>query len=193
MKKGIDSWVSLKVTPTELRLSTTLSAGQSFTWVSTGHREWAGVLGGHLLSLRQSSQGDVEFSAPLESISEASARDLLVSYFQLQVPLGPLYASWAASDPKNFAKKALSFPGLRILRYDASPIDCELHLTIPHHKTDKIPLKLHLHSSARLITTSRESLEWCRLSPGSLALTLAPGVIRTFTPFPLYKLSLETA
>lgn len=119
MKKGIDCrWISLKVPATELRLSTTLSAGQSFTWVSTGHKEWAGVLEGHLLALRQSSLGDVEFCAPLETLSEASARDLLVSYFQLHIPLGPLYASWAASDPKNFAKKALSFPGLRILRYD---------------------------------------------------------------------------
>jgi hypothetical protein len=122
MKKGMKRWNSLKVTATELRLSTTLSAGQSFTWVSTGHREWAGVLGGHLLSLRQSSQGDVEFCAPLGSISEASARDLLVSYFQLQIPLGPLYESWSESDPKNFAKKAISFPGLRILRYDGSPM-----------------------------------------------------------------------
>ncbi len=114
--RGVPPWISLSVPPKELRLSTTLSAGQSFSWIPTGPKEWSGVIGGHLLCLRQ-LRGQIVFCSPLESLSESEGRALLADYFQLHISLDALYADWAARDPNNFAKRAVSFPGLRILRW----------------------------------------------------------------------------
>lgn len=44
--------------------------------------------------------------------------DLVKTYFNLTVSLTALYASWSASDP-NFARRAPSFTGIRILNQDA--------------------------------------------------------------------------
>ncbi|KAJ3016613.1 8-oxoguanine glycosylase ogg1 [Thoreauomyces humboldtii] len=112
--KGL--WHSLRVTPAELRLDTTLNCGQSFRWRATGESQWTNVLGEPptIVSLRQ-TEFDVEFQAQGPSAPDA-VRDMLRDYFQLEVDLKALYTRWN-TDP-NFKKKAGAFNGIRILRQD---------------------------------------------------------------------------
>ncbi|KAI8823472.1 DNA N-glycosylase [Fimicolochytrium jonesii] len=119
-------WESLRVTPADLRLDTTLNCGQSFRWVKTGEEEWTSVLKGKIVSLRQ-EESDILFklheqtagdefatTAPLES--QEAFRPVLEDYFQLNVDLKGLYEKWKMD--LNFKKKASFFAGIRILRQD---------------------------------------------------------------------------
>lgn len=109
-------WRSLQVPPNELRCDVTLVCGQSFRWRSVGHSMWRGVLGSHVVTLRQTAQ-DVLY----QSIPDANIDDALRDYFQLHVPLAPLFRRWSKADSR-FARVAPAFTGLRVLRID--PVEC---------------------------------------------------------------------
>lgn len=57
-------------------------------------------------------------SAAAASPGQDDTLKLVQTYFNLPVSLTALYASWSASDP-NFARRAPSFAGIRILNQDA--------------------------------------------------------------------------
>ena len=113
-------WHSLNVPPTELRILTTLQSGQSFRWTLTQDNQqtiFTSVLQSHLICLFESST-DVFYGCPLDSSKSTidRVREILVDYFQLKVPLEPLYKQWSLVD-ENFKRKCRGFPGLRILRW----------------------------------------------------------------------------
>ncbi|KAI8999831.1 DNA glycosylase [Gaertneriomyces semiglobifer] len=109
----MSAWYSLDVSPTQLRIDTTLNCGQSFRWVKTGDNEWTSVLSNKLISLRQTEE-DILYN-PHTSDAD-TVRALLYDYFQLDVDLEKLYAHW--KQDANFALKASSFTGLRTLQQD---------------------------------------------------------------------------
>ncbi|TPX59910.1 hypothetical protein PhCBS80983_g02136 [Powellomyces hirtus] len=109
----MNTWHSLDVPRTELRLNTTLKCGQSFRWRTTGENEWSGVLRDRIITLQQSDH-DVLFKADEGSVG--ATREILKDYFQLEVNLEALYAKW--NQDQNFKKKSGEFAGIRILRQD---------------------------------------------------------------------------
>lgn len=109
-------WRSLEVPPEELRCDVTLVCGQSFRWKPVAENEWRGVIGSWVVTLRQTAGEVFYYSVPDDDIAP-----LLRDYFQLHIPLAPLYRRWAEADAR-FAMIAPAFPGLRVLRTD--PVEC---------------------------------------------------------------------
>lgn len=109
-------WRALETPPTELRCDVTLVCGQSFRWKTVAESTWRGVIGSCIVTLRQTAR-DVLY----HSIPEMDIIPLLQDYFQLHVPLAPLYRQWSEADTR-FAAIAPAFPGLRVLRID--PTEC---------------------------------------------------------------------
>ena len=127
------AWTSLRVNARELRLDTTLENGQCFGWRRQPGNEpvWVGVLGAHVLALRQADD-DCMFrcvggpavaakDAVAAAAEEAAVVTQLRDYFQLDEPLRPLYSHWAAADHR-MAAVAEVVPGMRVLRQD--PAEC---------------------------------------------------------------------
>ena len=123
------------VHPLELRLENTLENGQCFGWRrqpgDSSEPVWVGVLGEHVLALRQ-TEDDCMFrcvggpavaakDAVAAAAEEAAVVTQLRDYFQLDEPLRPLYSHWAAADHR-MAAVAEVVPGMRVLRQD--PAEC---------------------------------------------------------------------
>ncbi|KAH6630713.1 DNA glycosylase [Chaetomium sp. MPI-SDFR-AT-0129] len=134
MAVKVAEWRKLPLSLTELCIDTTLRCGQSFRWRKIDE-EWHCVLGGRIISLKQDTS-HLHYrvtwpkTGPKPTITsppslthgitspEDDTESLLRSYFALSVPLSSLYKQWAASDA-NFARRAPSFTGIRILNQDA--------------------------------------------------------------------------
>ncbi|KAI9484198.1 MAG: DNA glycosylase [Benjaminiella poitrasii] len=108
-------WKDLCISSNELRLNT-LRCGQSFRWKQLNDH-WISVLNGKLIVLKETPSsvlyGDYDGNQEQEkTIGE------LRDYFQLdRVSLEECYERWSRLDA-NFAKKAVHFKGIRILRQD---------------------------------------------------------------------------
>ncbi|PVV01028.1 hypothetical protein BB560_004570, partial [Smittium megazygosporum] len=104
-------WHDLKVAPIELRLYYTLMFGQAFRWKPIDKNIWACALWEKIIALKE-TDSSVFFSVIGRKKSENKVdlnkeaefvRGKLSEYFQLEVPLGSLCASWVKIDP-NFEK-----------------------------------------------------------------------------------------
>jgi hypothetical protein len=122
-------WRSLGVGRAELCLDLTLLTGQSFRWRKTGPSQYTGVVGAHLVSLRQVCD-EVEFCHHASSSSSssrgvnASVNDVekeLREYLNLDTCLVALYADFTAADAR-FAAVAPFIAGARLLRQP--PLEC---------------------------------------------------------------------
>lgn len=117
-------WRSLGVGRAELCLDLTLLTGQSFRWRKTGLSQFTGVVGAHLVSLRQVSD-EVEFLHHASScMAKASASDVekeIREYLNLDTILVDLYAEFTAADAR-FAAVAPFVGGARLLRQP--PLEC---------------------------------------------------------------------
>ncbi|KAL2629948.1 hypothetical protein R1flu_014634 [Riccia fluitans] len=112
-------WRSLGISPTELNLALTVVTGQTFRWRSTGDSQYTGVVGSHLISLRQSAE---EISFLVHSRDEdARAEDELRDYLNLGTSLEELYAEFTLADVR-FAAVAPYLTGARLLRQN--PVEC---------------------------------------------------------------------
>ncbi|CEQ39788.1 SPOSA6832_01333, partial [Sporobolomyces salmonicolor] len=142
----------LPVLPNELQLAAVLKSGQSFRWHRSSPltatlpdsapssqaipspleaEEWAFPWGDRTVVLRQDELGlhyrslyppAPPHSAFLADLAADTTRKLLISYFNLDTPLAPLYQRWGETDPK-FAKKVQGpvgerLRGIRVLRQD---------------------------------------------------------------------------
>ncbi|GAA5863787.1 hypothetical protein JCM1840_005766 [Sporobolomyces johnsonii] len=142
----------LPVLPNELQLAAVLKSGQSFRWHRSSPlsatlpdsapssqanpfpleaEEWAFPWGDRTVVLRQDELGlhyrslyppAPPHSAFLADLAADTTRKFLVSYFNLDTPLAPLYQQWGETDPK-FAKKVQGsagerLRGIRVLRQD---------------------------------------------------------------------------
>jgi N-glycosylase/DNA lyase len=140
-------WIDLQITPDELRCSSTLTNGQCFNWMvvmddkadlkctssvsslsssawgTHNETEWIGVVDNMVLSLRETPT--TTFCRVLHAEdNDGTPNDIphfLSSYFQMEVPLAPLYSSWAQCD-NRLSKIAAVIPGVRIIRQN--PVEC---------------------------------------------------------------------
>lgn len=137
-------WVDLQITPDELRCSSTLTNGQCFNWMvvtddtaglepmsstsssawgTHNETEWIGVVDDMVLSLRETPT--TTFCRILypedNDRTPKDVQQFLSSYFQLEVPLAPLYSYWAQRDDR-LAKISAVIPGVRIIRQN--PVEC---------------------------------------------------------------------
>jgi N-glycosylase/DNA lyase len=145
-------WIDLQVPPEELRPSSTLTTGQCFQWIAIEAQEHIDNDGNHFKGDMESSITKETLSSAWGShkatawIGVVEERVLLIketpdttlvrvvhgstdgitnmlhSYFQLQIPLTPLYEKWCAADPNWFARLPRSFHGVRVLQQD--PVEC---------------------------------------------------------------------
>jgi len=136
-----NQWTDLEITPSELRASATLTTGQCFNWVvvqrddlsrnklansvisssawgSAHETEWIGAIQNHVLSIRETPT--TTMYRVLHGRKD-NVTTILKDYFQVEVPLYPLYQQWSQND-ERLAKIATVIPGVRILRQN--PIEC---------------------------------------------------------------------
>lgn len=103
----------MSISPKELRLDT-LRCGQSFRWKQMDD-QWVSVLRGRLVVLKE-TPATILYGYDKELKDEAVTE--IKDYLQLdKVSLQDCYDRWSKIDA-NFAKKAIHFQGIRMLRQD---------------------------------------------------------------------------
>ncbi|XP_057503991.1 N-glycosylase/DNA lyase OGG1-like, partial [Actinidia eriantha] len=113
-------WVPLNLPKSELFLPLTFPTGQTFRWKQTGPNQYTGVIGSHLVSLKQLQNGDVAYFFHY-TVSESSARLALLDFLNVGICLADLWEGFSTSDPR-FAELAEHLGGARVLRQD--PLEC---------------------------------------------------------------------
>lgn len=162
-----DGWRSLQTPPSELTLHFTLPTGQSFRWRETGEREYTGVIGSRVVSMRQ-TEDDVLWRVLAHGAGSCADVDdaVIADYFNLNVNLTEKAATWAAND-KRFAAINPYIHGCRLLRQD--PVECVFeficssnnHISRIHgmveHLCSRYGTPLMLASDAEVPTSSAQS------------------------------------
>lgn len=118
-------------TPTTLSLLYTLPSGQCFRWKTISENTWRGVMGSHVITLRQAEPALLEWTAYPE-VDPAAFNLTLSDYFRLNsVDLDQKFSQWGTSTSKSssladinadFAKVAVIRQGLRLIRQ--KPLEC---------------------------------------------------------------------
>jgi len=110
-----------------LSLDHTLDSGQAFRWYKRGDW-WTGVLGEHVVRLRQNEDG--------MEVDSSISRDELRDYFRLDDDLEQIYQE--ISKDEYIAKLIDAFRGLRLLRQDtwetAASYILATHASVPQIK-----------------------------------------------------------
>ncbi|KAG4305918.1 hypothetical protein PORY_000828 [Pneumocystis oryctolagi] len=114
----MSTWRKLKIKPDELRLETTLQAGQAFRWKYLGD-EWSCAFNKIIISLKQDASHIYYrvIGEKSDFMSHEEQVAFLKNYFNLSVCLRDLYKEWAYKDA-NFKFQMKRFRGVRILRQD---------------------------------------------------------------------------
>uniref|UniRef100_A0A5B7ATV9 DNA-(apurinic or apyrimidinic site) lyase n=1 Tax=Davidia involucrata TaxID=16924 RepID=A0A5B7ATV9_DAVIN len=113
-------WVPLNLGKSELFLPLTFPTGQTFRWKQTGTLQYTGVIGSHLVSLKQLDNGDVAYCFH-HTTCEANARLVLLDFLNVRICLSDMWEAFSASDSR-FAELARHLGGARVLRQD--PLEC---------------------------------------------------------------------
>ncbi|KAL8244389.1 hypothetical protein R6Q59_010647 [Mikania micrantha] len=118
-------WAPLSLNKSELFLPLTFPTGQTFRWKQTAPFQYTGVVGSHLVSLKQlqDSNGYVVsycfHNTP--NSNQAAAKLALLDFLNMGICLNDLWVEFSASDPR-FAELAEHLTGARVLRQD--PLEC---------------------------------------------------------------------
>ncbi|KAL3513661.1 hypothetical protein ACH5RR_026378 [Cinchona calisaya] len=118
-KTSLD-WVPLNIGKIELYLPLTFPTGQTFRWKETGPLQYTGVIGPHLVSLKQLENGDVGYYFH-HTDCEESARLALFDFLNLGISLSDVWEEFKVSDLR-FCELARHLEGARVLRQD--PFEC---------------------------------------------------------------------
>lgn len=110
----------LNLGKSELSLPLTFPTGQTFRWKQTGPLQYTGVVGSHLVSLKQLQNGDVAYTIH-NTTCEAHARSALLDFLNVDICLTDLWKEFSVSDAR-FAELARHLGGVRVLRQD--PLEC---------------------------------------------------------------------
>lgn len=113
-------WEPLHIGKSELYLPLTFPTGQTFRWKQTGPVQYTGVIGSHLVSLKQLDDGDVGYHFHSTKCS-ANARTALFDFLNLEISLCEVWEEFKTSDPR-FAELSTYLKGARVLRQD--PLEC---------------------------------------------------------------------
>ena len=102
-------------------LAGSLESGQAHRWKKLGDGWYSGVLGSHLVHIRQ-QDGGVEYTVANASggSDDTDLSTALCSYFRLDDPIDAIYA--AICTDRRVASMVERYPGLRILRQE--PWEC---------------------------------------------------------------------
>ena len=102
-------------------LAGSLESGQAHRWKKLGDGWYSGVLGSHLVHIRQ-QDGGVEYTVANASggSDDADLSTALCSYFRLDDPIDAIYADICRD--RRVATMVERYPGLRILRQE--PWEC---------------------------------------------------------------------
>lgn len=118
----VDDTASTASTAPSSTTSSSSSSPAPSAWGSLSATNWVGSIGSALYQIRETPTSTFVrqlHPAPAPSSSPPSPSPLIAlfsKYFQLSVPLAPLYASWAASSPSLFPSSLLeTLPGVRVL------------------------------------------------------------------------------
>ncbi|EPS62343.1 hypothetical protein M569_12448 [Genlisea aurea] len=113
-------WKRLDIDKSELNLPLTFPTGQTFRWKRTGHLQYTGPVGPHLVSLRQLEDGTVGYHLHF-SEDEDEARIDLLDFLNVHISLKELWGEFGRADPR-FAELAENLEGARVLRQE--PLGC---------------------------------------------------------------------
>ena len=109
-------------------LETSLMMGQAFRWHpldAAFYPDWSqwfsGVLGDHLIHIRQTDDGVEYRSGGPNGATDADLSNLLSRYFRLDDDIEAIYADLCARDPQ-MEKLVEAYRGMRLLRQD--PWEC---------------------------------------------------------------------
>nr|XP_043606778.1 N-glycosylase/DNA lyase OGG1 [Erigeron canadensis]XP_043606779.1 N-glycosylase/DNA lyase OGG1 [Erigeron canadensis] len=120
-----NNWVPLNLNKSELNLPLTFPTGQTFRWKQTTPSQFTGVIGSHLISLKQvqdfSCQNDVVLYCFHNSNNKSAAKSALLDFLNMGICLQDLWVGFSGCDPR-FADLAVSLSGARVLRQD--PLEC---------------------------------------------------------------------
>ncbi|KAG5439884.1 hypothetical protein PCANB_000166 [Pneumocystis canis] len=112
-------WKKIKINPDELRLETTLQAGQAFRWKYSGE-EWSCAFNHTIISLKQDASY-IYYRVSGSKVgllqNEDEYLEFLKNYFNLSISLSNLYKEWALKDA-HFKNEIRGYKGVRILRQD---------------------------------------------------------------------------
>lgn len=123
-------WRSIRLSETELQLSTVLKCGQAFRWkASTSSPDhWSCVINRILFTLRQDCKKVTPCPHCLASHvyfrsfpDHEESREVIEGYLSLDINLSRLYEEWSSRD-KHFRGVAFKMKGVRMLRQD--PWEC---------------------------------------------------------------------
>ncbi|XP_027354801.1 N-glycosylase/DNA lyase OGG1 isoform X1 [Abrus precatorius] len=114
------AWAPLNLAQQELSLPLTFPTGQTFRWKNTAPLQYTGVVGPHLLSLKNLQNGDVCYCLHSHSHSDDAVTALL-DFLNANVSLADTWKVFSASDAR-FAELARHLGGARVLRQD--PFEC---------------------------------------------------------------------
>ena len=133
-------WCDLCSIPSELRASVTLTTGQSFNWRevtvasppspskvttttawgSLTAMMWLGTISSRVVLVRETPATTfVRLLNPSPDYNQIEFVSFMRAYFQLEIPLEPLYTKWTADAPTLFNDEILRrLPGVRVLAQD---------------------------------------------------------------------------
>jgi 3-methyladenine DNA glycosylase/8-oxoguanine DNA glycosylase len=129
--KAENGWYDLGASPHELTLSFTLGNGQYFSWKKLSNQKvsarvedniYVGVIDQTPVALRQTETTTLYKLLLPQSSTQASVHSTLRAYFQLHIPLLPLYQEWSASC-ERLAVISKCLPGVRIID-QSDPWEC---------------------------------------------------------------------
>ncbi|XP_047334616.1 N-glycosylase/DNA lyase OGG1 isoform X2 [Impatiens glandulifera] len=123
LKNQTLQWVPLRIGKSELFLPLTFPTGQTFRWKQTGALQYTGVVGSHLVSLKQLEDGDVAYCFHCSpNFEDNKCRMLaLMDFLNMKIRLKDIWEEFSASDSR-FAELSTRLTGARVLRQD--PLEC---------------------------------------------------------------------
>ncbi|XP_073036283.1 N-glycosylase/DNA lyase OGG1-like [Primulina eburnea] len=114
------AWTPLNINKSELYLPLTFPTGQTFRWKQTGSLQYTGVIGPHLISLKQLEDNDVGYFFHFTEDENVARRDLF-DFLNMGISLSELWEGFKGCD-ERFVQLAGFLEGARVLRQD--PLEC---------------------------------------------------------------------
>ncbi|PWA85700.1 8-oxoguanine-DNA glycosylase 1 [Artemisia annua] len=117
-------WTPLNLPKSELYLPLTFPTGQTFRWKQTSPFQYTGVIGSHLISLKQHNLKNTHYCIHnLNSTNDdqESVKLALLDFLNMGICLNDLWSEFSACD-ERFAELAVNLSGARVLRQD--PLEC---------------------------------------------------------------------
>jgi len=100
--------------------TTATESKKTGAWGSLTEKQWVGVVRDMVFTIKSSPTTTLaRLLTNTDGLADVNVKAMLTQYFQLNVPLAPLYRSWAASAPTLFTEEiSAKLKGVRVLKQD---------------------------------------------------------------------------